>query len=307
MEEKLSVRKVYRNAYRYVASHLFAFLFLTVFYFLGSLLPLFVGEAPGQAISLIYMYVFFYFAAGCYYKQMLLWDKKVFLTAGLRFLTAAVLFLCALFFSGIVINSGLYFVRMAFPEYGSVVLNAILESVPWLMAKYLFIFMLFVAFFIVPSFAFVSEITGKNRSLLTTYAKTRGNLFKIGLASFAAFALMVAAMVALTYVNIIIAAVARAGVLAFISILYFKMYDFFYNFARLRSEANSKRSVSKSERALKQAGRKRDGKKQDLAANADVTADGGLIDVTAGRSLATDENSANTAENGKGKVVNMPR
>lgn len=39
MQEKLSIKKVYRNAYRYVASHLFAFAFLTIFYFLGSLLP----------------------------------------------------------------------------------------------------------------------------------------------------------------------------------------------------------------------------------------------------------------------------
>ena len=40
MQERLSVKKVYRNAYRYVTSHWFAFVFLTVFYFLGSLLPM---------------------------------------------------------------------------------------------------------------------------------------------------------------------------------------------------------------------------------------------------------------------------
>lgn len=33
MQEKLSIKKVYRNAYRYVASHLFAFAFLTIFTF----------------------------------------------------------------------------------------------------------------------------------------------------------------------------------------------------------------------------------------------------------------------------------
>lgn len=36
MQEKLSIKKVYRNAYRYVASHLFAFAFLTIFYFFGQ-------------------------------------------------------------------------------------------------------------------------------------------------------------------------------------------------------------------------------------------------------------------------------
>ena len=44
MIEKLSVRKIYRNAYRYIISHLFAFFFLTIFYFVGSLLPRFLGR-----------------------------------------------------------------------------------------------------------------------------------------------------------------------------------------------------------------------------------------------------------------------
>ena len=67
MQEKLSIKKVYRNAYRYVASHLFAFAFLTIFYFLGSLLPMIFGSSSFWGVSLAYNYLFFYFAAGCYY------------------------------------------------------------------------------------------------------------------------------------------------------------------------------------------------------------------------------------------------
>lgn len=228
MKEKLSIRKVYRNAYRYVLSHWFAFLFLTVFYFLGSLLPMFIGAAFFKVVSLVYTYLFFYFAAGCYYKQQILWDRGIFLAAGVRFLAAVGLFLTSIVMSTLFINLGIYFFRLGFPVSGNEILDAVLGSTIWLIGKYAFIFVLFTVFFIVPSFAFVSEITGRNRSLLTTYAKTKGNLVKIGAVAFIAFILLMTAMIILSRAHFLAASLVRAGVLVYISILYFKMYDFFY-------------------------------------------------------------------------------
>lgn len=228
MKEKLSVRKVYRNAYRYVSSHLFAFLFLTVFYFLGSLAPMVIGAAFFKVVSLVYTYLFFYFAAGCYYKQQILWDRHIFAAAGVRFLIAIGLFLTSIVMSTLFINTGIYFLRASFPAGGNEFLDVVLGSTFWLVGKYAFIFVLFTIFFIVPSFAFVSEITGKNRSLLTTYAKTKGNRIKIGMVAFVAFILLMTAMIILSRAHFLAATVVRAVVLVYISILYFKMYDFFY-------------------------------------------------------------------------------
>lgn len=239
MKEKLSVKKVYRNAFRYVLSHLPAFIFLTVFYFAGSLVSMQVRAFSFRVITLLYGYLFFYFAAGFYYKQKLLFEKEVFIAAGIRFLSVVVLFLTALLASTVMINFVLYFARTSF--LGSeTIINLVLGSVFWLIGKYLFIFMLFVVFFIVPSFTFVSEITGKSRSLLNAYAKAKGNIFHIGLTAVCAVLALIVAMAALSFANLYIAEVARSGVLVFISIVYFKMYDFLYDFSK------NKRIVAKA-------------------------------------------------------------
>lgn len=239
MQEKLSVRKVYRNAYRYVLSHLFAFAFLTIFYFTGSLLPMLLGASSFKLISLIYMYVFFYFATGCYFRQQLLWDKQLFISASIRFLTAIFIFLFSIFVASLAINFCIAFVKDIFGEVGFAITKALLNGPWWLLGKYICIFLLFVTFFIVPSFTFVSEITGKSHSLLLAYSKTRGSLVNIAVTAFTALAALILIMFLLTFVNIYVAAVARAALLAFVSILYFKMYDFFYNFPHNKKEKTS--------------------------------------------------------------------
>ncbi len=228
MIEKLSVRKVYRNAYRYVVSHLFAFFFLTFFYFLGSLLPKFIGTPFLFVVSPIFTFLFFYFAAGCYFKQQILWDKQIFIASTLRFITAVVLFLIALLITTLFINIALHFIKISF-NLGEFI-NVFLKGSSWLIAKYICIYMLFIIFFLIPSFAFVSEITGKNRSLLMTYAKTRGNILRIALVSLIAVILLVLTMFMMLHANIWVASFVRALIWVFISILYFKMYDFFYNY-----------------------------------------------------------------------------
>jgi len=251
MKEKLSVRKVYRNAYRYVASHLFAFAFLTVFYLLGSLLPMVIGTASFKFVSLIYTYLFFYFAAGCYYKQQILWDKGVFIAAGVRFAMAIALFMTSIVMATLAINTGIYFFRTIFPAGGSAFLDTILNSTFWLVGKYAFIFVLFIIFFMVPSFAFVSEITGKNRSLLTTYAKTKGNLFKIGLVALGAFVLLLLFMGILSHAHFLAVAVARAAILVYISILYFKMYDFFYGLPQSKRAKKTEKTTVPAAKTVK--------------------------------------------------------
>ena len=246
MQEKLSVRKVYRNAYRYVLSHLFAFAFLTIFYFTGSLLPMLLGTSSFKLIPLIYMYIFFYFATGCYFRQQLLWNKQLFIAASIRFLTAVFIFLFSIFVASLTINFAIAFVKDLFGEVGFAITKAILGGPWWLLGKYICIFLLFVTFFIVPSFTFVSEITGKSHSLLFAFSKTKGSLVSIAVTAFTALAALILVMFLLTFVNIYVAAVARAALLAFVSILYFKMYDFFYNFPQNKKDKND--TISKKQK-----------------------------------------------------------
>ena len=244
MKEKLSVRKVYRNAYRYVLSHLFAFAFLTIFYFTGSLLPMLLGAPSFKLISLIYMYVFFYFATGCYYRQQLLWDKQLFIDASMRFLTAIFIFLFSIFVASLAINFCISFVKDIFGDVGFAITKALLNGPWWLVAKYICIFALFITFFVVPSFTFVSVITGKTHSLLSAYSKTRGSLTHIAITAFLAFSVLLLIMFLLTFVNVYVAAVARAALLAFISIVYFKVYDFFYIYPYSKNAQALKRDPS---------------------------------------------------------------
>ncbi len=239
MKEKLSVRKVYRNAYRYVVSHLFAFFFLTFFYFIGSILPRFLGTSSLFVVSSIYIYLFFYFAAGCYFKQQILWDKSIFVNASLRFVTAVVLFLVALLLTTLVINFGIGFIKMSF---NFVNVRAFLDSAVGVVCKYICIYMLFIIFFMIPSFAFISEITGKNRSLIMTYAKTKNNIFRIAIVTAIAVVILIVSMILLSQANIWIASVVRAGILVFFSILYFKMYDFFYSYPLKKESKNISKS-----------------------------------------------------------------
>ena len=113
-------------------------------------------------------------------------------------------------------------------SFGNNFIDWLLSSYIWLIGKNLFILFLFVLFFIIPSFAFVSEINAKNKSLLVTYIKTKGNVFRICLVVFIAFFLLLLIMFLMSYLNIILAAFLRSVVFVYISLLYFKMYDFFY-------------------------------------------------------------------------------
>ena len=219
MKEKLSVWKIYRNAYRYVFSHLFAFAFLTIFYFIGSLFPMFLGNSSFFAVSGIYIYLFFYFAAGCYYKQQILWDKNIFISATLRFISAIALFIVALLVTSFVLNVVINFLKMSFGESFNVFFNDLLQSIVWQVGKYICIFLIFVIFFLIPSFSFVSEITGKNKSLLFTYIKTKGNVLRISFVTFISFVLLVCLMLLLARINIWVASFARAAILVFVSIL----------------------------------------------------------------------------------------
>ena len=247
MKEKLSVWKIYRNAYKYLVSHLFAFAFLTIFYFIGSVLPVLVGISSGflfDIFTTVYIFTFLYIASGCYFKQQLLFDKKVFIASGIRFFTAIALFLIALLVASFVINIVISFINISF---GMDFVNLMLGSYIWLFCKYLFILFLFVTFFLVPSFAFVSEINGKNKSLLVTFAKTKGNLFRICGVVLIAFLLLLFVMFLMSYVNVVVASLLRSIILVYISLLYFKMYDFFYIFHQQHKMTKIKKLFSKKE------------------------------------------------------------
>ena len=229
MQEKLSVSKVFKNAGKYVCSHLFAFVFLVMFYFLGSLLLRFAGANFFKAFLIPYYYLFLYFAAGFYYKQRILLDGSIFLAAGVRFLKAIITFLAILLISTFFINILLNFIESSFIG-GGVVVSLMVHSLIWTVCKYLYIFALFVVFFIIPSFSFVSEITSKSRSILTTFAKTKGNIIQIAVVAFLSFVLLLLTLIVCSFsgASSIIAELLRDIALVFISVVYFKMYDFFY-------------------------------------------------------------------------------
>ncbi len=228
MQEKLSVKKVYIDALHYVVTHLGAFTFLTVFYFLGSLMPMFIGTTSFKILMIPYYYLFLYFAAGCYYKQKILWDIHIFFVATVRFFTAVLLFVAILSLSSYLINFGFGFIS-DFLFGGKLVVGLIIKSATWQIIKYLLMFILVIVFFVIPSFAFVSEISGKNRSLLMTYVKTKGNIIQIGAIIFISFLILVLALFPLKYISPIFVELIRTILLVFYSIVYFKMYDFFYS------------------------------------------------------------------------------
>ena len=248
MKEKLSVWKIYRNAYRYLISHLFAFAFLTIFYFIGSLLPILIGVGGGfihNIFATFYIFIFFYFAASCYFKQQLLFDKQIFLASGVRFITAVVFFVIALLIGSYVINLSISFV--GFLPIGKAFIGWISDTFVWFIVKYLFILFLFVVSFLIPMFAFVSEIYGKSKSLLISFAKTRYNIFRICIVALIAFLMLLVAMYLMSYINILIAAFLRSIVLVYISLVYFKMYDFFFIYRVKNKESKIKKIFSKLE------------------------------------------------------------
>ena len=245
MQEKLSIKKVYNNAVKYTTNHLFAFAFLVFFYFLGSLLPMLIGTTSFKVLMIPYYYLFLYFAAGFYYKQQILWDRGIFCHAALRFLTAILLFLAAILISTFGINLVLNFIRVTFFG-GEAVVFVILHSLTWQVLKYLFIFMLFIVFFVVPSFAFISEITGKSRSLLNAFVKVKGNFCRIALVVLSAMSFTLVTLYVFRFLPFYMTELMRDVVLVFMTILYFKIYDFFYTIPQNRRKSdNTPKSESK--------------------------------------------------------------
>ena len=245
MQEKLSIKKVYIDALRYVATHLGAFAFLTVFYFLGSLMPMYIGTTSFKILMIPYYYLFLYFAAGCYYKQQILWDRRIFFAATVRFFTTVLLFAAILALSSYMINAVFDFISTSLLG-GKLVVSLILKSATWEIARYFFMFILVIVFFVIPSFAFVSEISGKNRSLLTTYIKTKGNVLRISIITFIASVILIFVIwLLIKFINPVVVELIRAVLLVFCSIIYFKMYDFFY--CRVTSNKSEKKKKSEPE------------------------------------------------------------
>ena len=238
--EKLSVKKVYANAIKYVATHHKGFLFLTIFYYLESLIP-----SINIYLRLFCIYLLLYFAAGLYYKQQILTDTNTFLHASLRFLTAIVLFLVSMLLSSFCINQILEFIRDSFVN-GEMFIDKIVGCDAWLVGKYVFIFFLLIIFLLIPSFAFISEISGKSRSVINAYVKTKGNLHKIALVVVFAVMLTWLTMAIFAYVNPYIAQVAYTMALVFGTIVYFKMYDFFYNIPQNKWNVKVKEKIDET-------------------------------------------------------------
>jgi len=232
MQEKLSVQKVYLNAYKYIATHFNAFAMLVFFYFAGSLLPTLLGLTSYRALLFFYMvyyYLFLYFATGLYYKKQFLLNKDIFTRASLRFLTVCVLFLAAVLVGNFSLSLARYFFSNIFVD-GNSLFVAILNSSLWQICNFLFFFILFIIFFVIPSFVFVSEISEKSRSVLTAYAKVKGNILKIAMIGVVAYLLLliVIYLASVLRVNLYVAELMRDVVFVFLIIAYFKMYDFFY-------------------------------------------------------------------------------
>lgn len=234
LNEEMLVKKVYVNAFKYVATHFKGFLFLTFCYYLVSFLPF-----ANVYLHLICMYLLLYVAACLYYKQKVILNTTAFLHATLRFITAIMLFVISMLLSSLGINIIFNIIRAGCVE-GDIYINQMIGSIPWLVAKYTFLFFLLIAFFLVPSFPFISEISGKSRSVINAYAKTKGNIHKISLVAVIAVALTWLIMAIFAFVNPYIAQLAYTMALVFGTIVYFKMYDFFYSIPQTKHLTKSK-------------------------------------------------------------------
>lgn len=236
--EKMLVKRVYANAFKYVATHLKGFLFLTFFYYLVSLIPI-----SNVYLHLICLYLLVYFAAGLYYKQRILLDTHIFTHATLRFITAIMLFIISMLVSSLGINIFIHMLRTFFP-YGNVLLAQLVDSALWIIIKYLFLFFLLIIFFLIPSFAFISEISGKSRSVINAYAKTKNNIHKISIVALIAVILTWLFMAIFAFVTPYIAQLAYTTALVFGTIVYFKMYDFFYSIPQTKRTIKSKATAA---------------------------------------------------------------
>ena len=248
--EKLSIKEVYSNAGKYVLAHTKGFLFLVIFYFIGSLIPLLIGINAYWLVRLIYFYLLLYFAAGFYYKQQFLWDLPLFWHAGLRFLTAATMFLLSMLLSTFCINITLGFIRNSLFG-GNLGVHLLMDSITWQICKYLFIFLLLITFFLIPSFAFISEISGKSRSVINAYVKTKGNIIRIALVAFCSLLLMFVIMAAVSFLTPYMAELVYAFIIVFLTIVYFKMYDFFYSIPQSKRVSKTKPEEKKNAATVK--------------------------------------------------------
>ena len=276
MQENLSVKKVYVNALKYVASHLGTFSLLTILYFLGNLLPMLIGLNSFKAVIIVYYYLFLYLAAGRYYKQQFILDKDILGAAAMRFLTVSLLFLASILICSLMLNLILDFIRHTlFGGEGLVFL--IVHSTYWQVVKYLFIFVLFVVFFVIPSFAFVSVISGKSRSILTTYVKTKGNHFRIAVTSAIAYFLLslVIGICFLFKINSFVAEFMRDIVLVFIMIVYFKMYDFFYKIPQSKQQKKETKNEKNIEIKITSTAKAKKGTKNTVSEKSSENINGG--------------------------------
>ena len=240
--EKMLVKKVYKNAFNYVATHSKGFLFLTFFYYLVSLLPI-----ANAYLHLLCLYLLLYFAAGLYYKQRILLDIHTFAQATVRFITAIMLFIISMLLCSLCINVLINIICAGHVDC-NIYINQIMENNLGITIKYLVLFFLLVIFFLIPSFTFVSEISGKSRSVIAAYAKTKGNLPQISIVVIIAVILTWLFMAIFAFVNPYIAQLAYSTALVFGTIVYFKMYDFFYSIPQAKRPTKSK---SKTEKTVK--------------------------------------------------------
>lgn len=238
--EKLLVKKVYTNAFTYVATHLKGFLFLTLFYYLISLIPI-----TNTYLHLISLYLLLYFAAGLYYKQRILVDKHIFIHATLRFITAIMMFIISMIVSSLAINFVIHIICAGHTDC-NISFNQYMKTNLGLTVKYVFLFFLMVAFFLIPSFTFISEISGKSRSVINAYVKTKGNIHKISIISVIAITLTWLCMAIFAFVNPYIAQFAYTAALTFGIIVYFKMYDFFYSIPKTQHNTKPKIKETKT-------------------------------------------------------------
>ena len=238
--KKLSIKKVYTSAAKYIFAHPKGFLFLTIFYYLESLI-----FSASPFLHLLGLYLLIYLAAGLYYKQRLILNTETFLHATLRFVTAVMLFIISLILSSLCIN---LIIHIFCNGHGSCYLytNHIIESNLGITVKYIVLFFLLVACFLIPSFAFLSEISGKSRSVISAYAKTKGSFASISVCVLTAIIITWLFMAVFAFVNPYIAQFAYTTALVFGTIVYFKMYDFFYGISETKRTAGTK-----EEKALK--------------------------------------------------------
>lgn len=183
MKKELSIRSVFIDSLGFIGNNKLLLCFLTILSYAGAAMALLYNNSQNMLYLLayaLYLYFFYFFFVSLYFNQRPLITKEKFVDSLIKL--AAIL---AMSLFVIICGSlGLKFLHyLSKSLIGFSDLYNILRTVYIFMAQnefakimiYLGVIMLLTFTFFIPGFAWISIINGQDRSIVSAFAKIRGN------------------------------------------------------------------------------------------------------------------------------------